>query len=170
MKFPPKNETGAKNLVILKDNENITGVFRGELFEFRQHWIDKQPSVCAGRQECAHCKGGLKPSYRFRLNFVMRDPESGQRVAKLFEQGWTMREQLEALNEDYPLESTVVRIQRKGSGMNDTTYTILPVKGGALNPEQEKELEAVPLLPLEPVNEKPDEASPSFQDDDVPPF
>jgi hypothetical protein len=164
MQFREDSEGSSKNLIKLKDKESITGVFRGEVVEFRQHWENKQSSLCTG-DGCQKCADGKKPSFRFRLNFIVKEGDA--LVAKIFEQGWTVYGQLREINKDYPLNQNFVKISRSGSGQNDTSYTILPVKNSLLTKEQEAQASAVPLLDLDPAG-KSSPSGESQSDEDVP--
>ena len=81
--------------------------------------------------------------------------ENGAYVSKVWEQGWTIYQTLEGLNEDYNLEEHLMKITRKGSGQNDTTYTILPVPNGGLSKEQLQAVSTVPLPDLNPNAPRP---------------
>ena len=66
MKF--KEATGAmdsKNYLRLKDKESAKGLFVGEPYEFRQHWIGNRSSLCSEDAACPQCSTGLKSSFRF---------------------------------------------------------------------------------------------------------
>lgn len=152
MKFEEGSGVGAedgKNYIKLKDGESVKGVFRGAPVTLKKHWINKKPFDCDG-DSCQYCAAGDKAGFRFKLNLLMRDQETGQFVARIFEQGWTVYLQLKDLNEEYPLEKTIVNITRRGSGMNDTTYTILPAKEGAVNATLDATLSKIQLFELAP--------------------
>lgn len=146
MKFPERSESRSKHILKMKPEESITGIFRGDIYTFRQHWENKKAFPCL-EINCPRCDAGQKSSFRFQLNFIFK--ENAVLVSKIFEQGWTVMEQLEELNKDYPLEMTLVKITRKGNG-TDTTYTILPAKDFLVKPAQEKEIAKVQLHVLEP--------------------
>jgi len=144
-----KSNGGAnsKHFVRLEDGKSITGVFRGNPFEFYQHWQNNRSTLCVGRATCPLCKDD-KASFRFRINFVTS--ENGAHVAKIFEQGVKVYKKLAALHgADYDLEKTTVRITRSGSGKSDTEYEIVPVKGGELTPGAEKKIAAIALHNLD---------------------
>lgn len=148
MKFQAADGSGedGKSFLKLKDKESVKGVFRGDPYEFKKHWKDNRPLMCTG-PGCPLCASDpKKPSFKFRLNILVN--ENGQYVSKIFEQGWTVYCQLKDLNADYPLENTVVKITRSGSGVNDTSYSILPAPGGAVTPALEATLSKVPLQVL----------------------
>lgn len=147
MKFRDDVGTGEDSLAYLslKDKETVKGVFRGDIAEFREHWTGSHSERCPGAG-CSRCAAGDKPRFRFMVNFVLN--ENGQYVAKVFKQGWLVYGLLRDLNKDYPLENHIVKITRSGSGKNDTTYTVLPVPGGAITPDVEAKLAKVKLVDL----------------------
>ena len=143
MKFKPKTEggTSGKNFVRLKAGESVHGIFRGEPYDFRQHWVNNKTQLCTG-DECELCKAKNKASFRFRLNLIIN--ENKAYVAKIFEQGYQVYDYIRSLADSgYDLEKTVVKITRHGSGPNDTSYVIVPVPGGALDGEKEKAIETL---------------------------
>lgn len=150
MKFRDKTEgaRGGNDFVKLADGESIIGVFRGDVYDFKQHWDNgaKRGVLCTGREGCALCLKGEKPSFRFRLNLLLKEADAY--VPKIFEQGWTVYENLRALHSDYDLEKTIIKITRSGTEKN-TSYTILPVKNGGLTEKQDVDLSKVQLLKLE---------------------
>lgn len=146
MKFREKFVGSGKSFLKLEDGKSVYGVFRGEIYEFRQHWVEGKSSLCPGKATCKNCQEGTKPSFRFRLNFIT--VENGAWTAKIFEQGWTVHEQLRAIHEgDYDLEKHQVKITRHGKG-TDTTYSIIPVANGLINSPQEKDISQVKLYDL----------------------
>lgn len=133
MQFPKtENNTdiNAKLFIKLKDKESVTGVFRGEPYDYRQHWINNRSQVCAG-DSCELCASDKKnkSTFRFRLNFVMKDTnEPCGYVVKIFEQGWGVYEYLSNLSKSgIALEKMVTKIIRNGSDKNNTTYTVIPL-------------------------------------------
>lgn len=136
----PKSSSDSKNFLKLKDRDSVTGVFRGDVHEFFVQWKDKKPV------ESAESAPGAK--FRFRVNFVCK--ENGALVSKIFEQGAVVYNLLKDLSLEYELDSTFVKVIRNGSGMNDTTYSILPLIKQTVTPEIEKQLAAVPLQELAP--------------------
>jgi len=126
MNFPDERETpvDSRPRLKLKDKESVRGVFRGDIHTYHQHWVGDRSQLCPGRESCSRCKDGAdKPQFKFRLNFITKEKDGF--VAKIFEQGWTLFEQLKAINAVVPLEKTLVQISRSGSGKNDTTYTVI---------------------------------------------
>lgn len=163
MKFKDLTSSSPKNFLSLKNaGDTVRGVFRGEIVDFRSHWVSgasERSVICHGRNTCALCKDGHKSGFRFRVNFVIQ--ENGAYVAKTYENGKTVYENLAALDADYALEKNMMKITRHGSG-KETTYAIVPVPNGALTPAQEKAISAVELNDLaitKPLDqEEPDSA------------
>jgi hypothetical protein len=150
MNFPKtRGEGDGLPRVKLKDKESIKGVLRGDPKIFYQHWIGSVSHPCPGRQTCSHCAQGVRSAFRFKLNFITK--EGDQYVAKILEQGSKLYDQLEAINTDWPLEKSVIKVTRNGSGQNDTTYLATPVQ--ALTEVQLKQIAAVPLHNLDEIPE-----------------
>lgn len=144
MNFREDGEGGSPNLVKLKDKDSIYGVLRGEIFEFRQHWVGQRSSVCPG-EGCPLCAQQAKASFRFRANILVQENKAW--VAKILEMGWKVYGQLREINRDNALENSLLKISRVGSGQNDTNYFVnfvKPVPAG-----EAKILDAIPLLDLQ---------------------
>lgn len=154
MQFPETGGGGedGKNYLSIKSGETVRGVFSGDLHLFRLHWVNNRGTVCT-QDGCNFCKDGNKSSFRFGVNFIIRNPD-GSMQARLWEQGWTVYSQLKSLNQDYPLESTVVKVMRTGSG-TDTTYTILPDPSIKMTPDLQAKIKAVPLVDGRPALPEP---------------
>jgi len=162
-----ESKEDGKNFLKLKDGDSVTGVFRGNLYEFDIHWVGNRSQECTG-PECDECMRSKK-KFRFRLNFVTK--ENGVCVPKIFEQGWKVYRHLKAVHADYNLEKTIVKISRKGSGTQDTSYTIMPVPQHQVPDALEKQLQAVQLHDLKAVGgDKPGSGREPGMDDfgDVP--
>jgi len=153
-KFNAKRPDGGGLYIRLKDGDSVEGVFRGVARDFHTVWKD-------GKTEEAS-EGAPGASFRFKMNLVLK--ENGVLVAKIFEGGWKVYEQLVTLEAaKYDLDRTTVLISRKGSTKNDTKYTVMPVKGGELNDDENAGLENVDLIDLVPtenvpISEDPQEA------------
>lgn len=131
-------ESGSsKNYLKLKDKESASGIFRGDLFEFFVQWEGNRSHVVA--------EGDPDAKFRFRVNFVIK--EGSVYVPKIFEQGSNVYRQLAELNEEYDLETTVVKLTRNGTG-TDTTYSLMPLLKQALAKETLAYLDSIDLLPL----------------------
>lgn len=150
MDFKAGNDSGidSKHFVKLKDKDSIVGVFRGDPYDFKQHWVGDRSQVCQAKSgPCPECEKKNKPGFRFRLNFVTK--ENGLFLAKIFEQGWNVYEQLKALHQgDYKLDKTIVRITRNGMG-KQTSYTIIPIPKGDVTPAIEKDISSIKLHDLQ---------------------
>ncbi len=146
MNFREDGEGGNPNLVKLKDKESIYGVLRGDVFEFRQHWPKGQarPSICPG-EGCPLCAQGSKASFRFRANILTLENKAW--AAKILEMGWKVYSQLREINRDNPLEGSLLKISRVGTGQNDTNYFVNFVK--PVPASEAKALDAIQLLGLE---------------------
>ena len=148
MKF---NSGNGNSFLKINDKESVVGIFRGEPYEYRQHWVNKKGELCPG-EGCEHCAAGEKPGFRFRLNFVTYDAVDYK--AWIIEQGWNFYTDLKGLHEgDYDLEKTLVKITRNGTG-NMTKYTILPVANRVLTEQEMARIGAVKLLKLEKDEER----------------
>lgn len=153
MKF--KENSGAmdsKNYLKLKDKESATGIFVGDFYEYRQHWVTNRSELCSEDNLCPHCAQGLKSSFRFRINFITKDKD-GNYQALVFEQGWTVYNAMRELHSEYDLTKHIVKITRSGSGKSDTSYSILPIKNGAVTPELGNRLCGLTLQDLKHKND-----------------
>jgi hypothetical protein len=155
---PHESGLSSNQFIKLQDKESIKGVFRGDPFDFKQHFIktENKSYNCTGNGNCEWCAKGEKPKFRFRINFITKDAD-GNYTAKILEHGARFYTSLKSLHESgYNLEKTVVSITRNGKG-TDTTYTILPLPNGVVNESLEKSLSAVKLNDLDNFN-KPGQA------------
>lgn len=170
MKFKVSTED-KRDYFKLKNGQTVKGIFRGELYEFKQHWKDKKSVLCPETEACELCKLGDKPKFRFRVNFIVRD-ENGAYIAKVMEQGWNFYKTLRNTNESYDLEKNVLQITRHGDDIH-TTYAVLPVPNGAVTDKLEAELKALTLNDLShsitaDSNEEAEEQPPYPTDSDIP--
>lgn len=126
MKFDQSPDVkNADNFLKIKDGESVKGVFRGEPETFYVYWEGKKSVECEPTHE--------KARFRFRINFVTRGKD-GNLVSKIWDQGPTIYNALKDLNLEYELADTVVNIKRTGSGLNDTSYSVIPAKENKLPP------------------------------------
>lgn len=144
------------NFLRLKDGESAVGLLRGDIREFMAVFADSKTS------EVPPGTSGSK--FRFRVNLAQKIGEGFE--MKVIEQGKKFYEQLSELNDEYPLESTVIKITRKGTGKNDTSYTIMPLLNAVLTPESRAKIDALPLHPLTPQIEG--QAAPAKGPDELP--
>lgn len=128
---------GGNLFLKIKDGDKVNGVCMGEIYEFRTLWDNGKSTVVT--------EGG-KP--RFRVNFIVY--EDGKFVAKIWEFGVKVYNQLADLHDVYPLDVTKVRISRTGSTKDNTSYQVLPLVSDKdkLTPAKLKEIEAVELVSL----------------------
>lgn len=153
MRFDANPETnGSADFLKLKDKETVTGVFRGEVYEFTGLWKEGKFLLGEGK------------SFRFRVNFITKD-ETGAYVAKVWEQGVTVYNQLKDLHAEYDLPQTIVKITRSGSGPSDTSYSVLPIKKSEVSEALEKQLAAVELKDISH-QDKPKGIEPKFDADE----
>jgi hypothetical protein len=183
MQFKDDVEAEGGLFVKLKDKQSIKGIFRGEIFDFKQHWTRSaqgdRSQVCKG-QGCPICAvSPKKPTFKFRVNFVTT--ENGAFIARIFESNAgvyvTLRDMAKA---GYNLEKTKVQITRNGEG-RDTKYTILPVANSPLTTQHEQEIAKVVLHDLTQMQDAsqgarsmpnyestPPSGGSNFGDDDIP--
>lgn len=129
---------GGDLFVKIKDGESVVGIFRGEVYEFYSKWEGRKGSIVD--------KSDPDGKPRFRVNFVTTD--AGQWVAKIFEFGIMVYNQLADINEDAELPSTLVKVTRRGTG-TDTTYSVIPSLKQALTTADWAAIQALPLKSLE---------------------
>lgn len=147
MLFTPRQKgLGKDNFLKLRDKEEITGLFRGEIYTFKRHWSNNQGVECVG-EDCPVCKVDPEnyPAFRFRINFITTI--DGKWVAKIFEGGGELYDSLANLDRKFDLSKTVVEITRRGLKQS-TKYDILPLVNEQVTSEMEKKLKEVDLLQL----------------------
>lgn len=151
--FPKKEERTeeSKHIIRLKDKESVVGVFRGTIHEYWQHWLGQgiPPEVCVDRRTCQHCANKVKATYRFRANLAVEVAgKPGVYEMKIFENGRTVYDQLAEIATVYNVKEHAVKLSRSGSGLNDTTYSVMPLPTGAVSGDRLKAIEALPLRNL----------------------
>lgn len=147
MLFVPRPKSlGKDNFLKLGDKEEVTGVFKGELYTFRRHWTNNRSTECAG-EGCPICKEDPEnyPAFRFRANFITT--KDGRWLPKIFEGGGELYDQLTNLDRKFNLVKTVVDIARSGLKQN-TKYNVVPRTDIPITKEMEAKIAAVELLPL----------------------
>lgn len=138
MNFNENPETGNGGMFIRpKDGESVKGILRGEPRVFWTMWDGKKSHEVS--------KDHPDARFRFKINLVVN--EDGQYKAKIFENGPQMYNDLKALTEDYDLEQTVIKITRKGTGL-ETRYNVMPLPK-PLDANQLAAIDAVELQNLE---------------------
>ena len=162
MLFTPRPKgLGKENFLKLNDQEEVTGIFKGDIHTFKQHWANGKSFECVG-QECSYCKcrgqdcsceGDSKkhyPGFRFRINFVT--PNEGQWKAKIFEGGGELYDFLTSLDKKFDLTRTLIDITRRGM-KQETKYDILPRVDQPITQEMAAKIQAAPLLALSTVGD-----------------
>ncbi len=136
----------------LKDGDSATGVFKGEFLEFKKIGWGKDSQEFP----VTHSEGSL----RFRINFVT--PEL---TAKIWEFGITTYNILKDINAEMPLEKTKVKISRRGSTKENTSYTVIPI--GPVSEEGLKKIEGVSLNLLDR-SQKSETPLPAIDNSEIP--
>lgn len=131
---------GADQFLKIGDGEKVNVVFRGSFYEFWQNWPK-------GGEKQIFTKPTAGARSRFLLNAVIHDGKNF--VAKVWEFALPTYNQLAAINEHYPLETTKIQITRNGVGTK-TSYVLLPL--GPVEPKALKALEAIDLNILDRSN------------------
>jgi hypothetical protein len=138
MKKPPSGKGGDKNeLIKLKDGDSVTGIVIGDFHTYYATFNGKY------YQSAQRGQPGAK--FRFRVSFAVKDGANWS--LKMLEQGSMLYEALFSLNEEYPLEETIITIKRKGSGATDTEYSPLP--SGKIKLTKEEAAYLATLKPLD---------------------
>lgn len=120
----------------------IVVAFRGDPEDFYSHWMAGGGQMCTRESgKCVPCENKIPRSFRFRINVAVK--EGNEYVMKVWEQGRTIYNTLRDLHEEYGLDKTLIKIVRKGSTKDDTSYTLMPAKDGLIKPETEAKLSAL---------------------------
>lgn len=153
MKFTKINQQshgGPNKFISLKDGDSVNGIFRGEIHSFYHKWVNGKGA------QANHDEPGAK--IRFKANFVTM--EDGKLVAKIFEFPQTVYNLLADVNEEYPLETTKVKLSRRGTG-TDTTYSVLPLAKEPISPAMLRSIEEVSLNILDGQTQSKADKAPS---------
>lgn len=105
---------GGNNYFKLKDGETKMILCVGDPYEYKARWD--------GKIYAEDPNGKM----RFKINVV--EKEGAAYVMKIWEQGKTVYEDLSALHDEYGLDTTLLKVTRKGGTKDDTTYHVLPAK------------------------------------------
>lgn len=142
------------------DGESKVGLLRGEPYEFYQVWEGGRSRVVA--------PDNASGKSRFRVNFVQR--EGDKFVARIWEFGLKVYNQLAELHTEYDLSETKIKITRIGEGTK-TVYMVMPIAKEPIPKSAMKEIQALPLNALNNHGEaKKDKQEPNDieHDDEVP--
>lgn len=157
MQFDHRNQTsgegGENKFLQIKDGESVTGIFRGEPYRHFIKWIEGK-SIDADENE-------REARPRFKLNFITN--VDGALKALIWNFSQTVYNQLAEIHDEYPLESTKLKITRRGTG-KETMYSILPLLKEPLSSKQLDDIAKVQLQVLggEVLKPKPSVNGPDF--------
>lgn len=158
---------GANEFIKLKDGDSVIGALRGDEYIFYTHWVDGRTQLCKKAmgisQECPHCAAGERAKARFRFNMVVKQ-DDGDLKMKILDQSAGLFQELKTLHSEWDLSKTIIKISRTGSGVNDTSYSVVPTKQ-QIDEELEKKFSALDMHDLRHQDEL--EVAPA-QDADVP--
>lgn len=154
MLFTPRTKgLGGENFLKLNDGEEITGIFKGEIYRFKKHWTNERSIECIG-ESCSLCRADSEeqdpkkkryPSFRFRINFITS--KDGQWIPKIFEGGGETYDSLTNINSKVDLSKSFVDISRHGVKKN-TKYQFFVRSDTPFTKEMAGKIESVSLLPL----------------------
>lgn len=159
MKFqkrPQSESLVGNNFLKVKDGESVNVIPRGEIYEYYVKWEGGKSHVVA-RDE-----GG---KVRYRVNVVVK--EDDKLVAKIWEFGVPVYDQLAAINEEYDVTRTKIKVTRHGEKL-DTTYMLLPLLKEPISEAMLKTIGGIDLHILEPKTSKPVSKSQMEDFGDVP--
>ena len=143
MKRPPSKGRENKNETIkFKDGDSVTGICIGNFHTYYAKFNGKYFQWAERGTEGA--------KFRFRVTFAVKDGSNW--TLKVLEQGNMLYESLFELNEEYPLDTTVITVKRKGASATDTEYSAMPSAKVKLTKE-----DAAYLATLQPLDLRLDE-------------
>jgi len=135
-----KSDSGKGIFINLKDGDSVEGVFMGEPRIFYKIFNDNT--------EYEEKVEGS--SFRFKVNFI--EIGSGDPVAKVFEQGITVKDQVINAKEEYGIDC-VFKIKRTGSSKDNTKYFVTFRR--KLDDDELKYLQRIPLRSLRKTDDLP---------------
>jgi len=148
---PERTERGGKFLT-LGNGKSVIGVFRGEIGCFYQAFIGGKyvdvPSTDANG------------TFRFQINVIIN--ENGELVPKIFQGNYFDFQALQELNEQFPLESTYMKISQTGERQSKRISFVPQTKA---KPDENK-IKHIMLLPVKKSESTPD--MPSYFNDGPP--
>lgn len=163
MKFteePSGGSGGASKYLRLSDGDVVYCILKGEIKTSYQKWTGSTYEPAK--------KGEQGASLRFKVNAVVF--EDKKPVAKILEGGGHLYFDLKNINEEFPLETTMIKITRTGVKQN-TRFTV-SVAGPKAQPDEKtmKTIEQLELHSLESKAQVQTTDVPSFDDSDDVPF
>lgn len=147
MKFKKFDNQGGGPSLYLKIGEDkpVVVIVRGEFYEFYALWTEGKSSIVAA--------GTPGAKIRFKVNALVH--ENGRFVAKIWEFGMSIYEQLDQANQiisDLGMKITETRLHvtRRGQKL-DTEYTVRPLLKAdqRINPKELTEIESIDLNVLD---------------------
>lgn len=154
MDLPEWSNGIGKDLVKVEDGKSVVGAFRGPLVRFYQHWPKGgRSSICTLNEPggCERCQDPnpdvKKATGKFRINFVMKaDPsdKNSPLVARIFEGGRKIYEQVQQINGDIPIEKVWVRLSKN----KNYSLQVLPGEAGMISKQAEATIAKVQLHDL----------------------
>lgn len=181
MELPKWSNSVSQHLLKVEDGKSVIGTFRGDVHRYYEHWVNNRSALCTRNNgSCQACQSedeaARKARGRFRINFIMKDPTTGEPVAKILEGGKKLYEQLEAINKECPIDSVWVKISRSGTRQNTQWFVnVVPGEKGMLTSEQKSKVLGVELHDVvgedkqeEEVPTVEREAASSGEDEDIP--
>lgn len=164
MKFTEDAPSGGGNsksmFLKIGDGESIYCVLRGDIKVSYSRWTGTTYEPAKKGEEGA--------SMRFKVNAIVA--EDKKPVAKILEGGGHLYFDLKSINEEYPLEETMIKISRTGMKQN-TRYSVI-VAGPKAQPDEKtlQAIQAVPLHSLESRGAAQTSDVPGFDDNEDVPF
>lgn len=144
------DDGGPSPFLKMKDGDVVRGVVAGDIHETYQKWVGGKAAECAPDEPGA--------SIRFKVNLIT--DENGGLVAKIWGFGILVYNQLKDINDEYPLETTKIKVSRQGSTKDNTSYTILPLVS-AKDKLTDKQLEKIKSIDLHKLVAKPKNYAPT---------
>jgi hypothetical protein len=140
MKFKTRekfNSVNSESFLRLEPNKPVYALLVGDIYEFRKKFDEEgKPHIVP--------PGTLGAKFQFRVNAVIG--ENGAFVSRILEGGSMIYDRLEELHNEHDLEKVVVKIGKKGAGMN-TRYSV-DISAKQPSKEQLARMKEVPLQDL----------------------
>lgn len=151
---------GSGKFLKLGDGESVYCVLRGDIKVSYSRWTGTTYEPAKKGEEGA--------SMRFKVNAIVA--EDKKPVAKILEGGGHLYFDLKGINEEYPLEDTMIKITRTGVKQN-TRYSVI-VAGPKAQPDAKtmEAIQAVQLHSLESKSKAQTSDVPNFDDSEDVPF
>ena len=134
------------DFINIEPGKHVQCFIAGDPVYFRKHWIQAIQKVRFHKEtDCTFCKDypDSKPSFKFRVNLIII--ENGAKLAKVWEGGWQVHEDILALHDaGVDLERTPVQISARKSGGKVKT-TIIPLMDKRLPDAHVAELKKIEL-------------------------